>query len=216
MEAAVVSLQGDELFWYQWEEQEGEISCWSELKYSLLRRFRPHNQGGLVEQWLSVKQRGTAADYCREFIEKLTSLGKVPLEISLGVFLHGLKEYISCEVRLMDPSSLKMAMEWAEKIEEKNWAKFRYGRARENQYFGPNNLNPYPKPYPQPTNFPQNPKPVSSYNPNPNSNTNPYFLPKPKGDRGRMLSEKEMRKRRSKGLCFKCDESWSLSHVCKN
>lgn len=57
MEAAVVCLQGDALFWYQWEEQEGEVTCWRELKYSLLRRFRPHNQGGLVEQLVVCKTK---------------------------------------------------------------------------------------------------------------------------------------------------------------
>lgn len=90
----------------------------------------------------------------------------------------------------------------------------------EKPYFGPDNHNPYPKTYPQNQNIPQNPKPISSYQPShqphPNPNPNPYLLPKPKRESGRYLSEREMREKRTKGLCFKCDEPWSLSHVCRN
>ena len=34
--------------------------------------------------------------------------------------MFGLKESLSCELRLMDPTNLKIAMEWAEEIEQKD------------------------------------------------------------------------------------------------
>lgn len=85
----------------------------------LLRHFRPHNQGGLVEHWLSVRQWGGVAEYAKEFIEKLIPLGKRPRDIAKGAFINGLQEDIKCELRLMDPSTLKVAIEWAEGIEQK-------------------------------------------------------------------------------------------------
>lgn len=43
LEAAVVSMRGDALFWYQWEVQQGDIHNWKEFKNLLLRHFRPRN-----------------------------------------------------------------------------------------------------------------------------------------------------------------------------
>lgn len=60
------------------------------------------------------------------FVEKMTPLGRVPVDISLRVFMFGLKESVSSELRLMSPTNLKIAMEYAEKIEQKDWAKSYY------------------------------------------------------------------------------------------
>ena len=60
MEAAVTSMTLDALFWYHWEEQQGEISEWKELKQLLLSHFHPRNQGRLVEHWVAVRQTGRA------------------------------------------------------------------------------------------------------------------------------------------------------------
>src|SRR5688572_18612751 len=34
------------------------------------------------------------------------------------------------------------------------------------------------------------------------------------GDRVRRLSDKEWRERKTKGLCYRCDEKWSVNHKC--
>lgn len=62
-------------------------------------------------------------DYYKNFVVNITPLGRVPMEISLGVFMFGLKESVRSELTLMDPTTLKIAMELAEKIEQKDWAK---------------------------------------------------------------------------------------------
>ena len=89
------------------------------LKYLLLNNFCPHDQGSLVEQWLAVRQEGRVAEYYKEFVEKMSPLGKIPIKFPLEAFVNGLKKEIRCELRLMDPNNLKMTMEWAEKIEHK-------------------------------------------------------------------------------------------------
>ena len=40
VEAAVVALDGDTLFWFQWENRRHPIQRWEELKGLLLRQFR--------------------------------------------------------------------------------------------------------------------------------------------------------------------------------
>ena len=156
MEATVVSMRGDALFWYQWEEQEEHITLWRELKVLLLRHFRPHNQGSLVEEWLAVRQWDGVAEYAKEFIEKLIPLGRKPRDIALGAFINGLQEDIKCKLRLMDPTTLKVAIEWAEGIEQKNKAQYQLGRQKKTNRFGPSNPKPYQKFYPQ-TQHPVNP-----------------------------------------------------------
>ena len=79
-------MEGDAQFWFQWEDQDNPIIKWRDFKMLLLRRFRPHNQGSLVEQWLAVKHVHWVEDCCKTFIEKMTPLGRVPMDICLGFF----------------------------------------------------------------------------------------------------------------------------------
>lgn len=85
----------------------------------------------------SRKATWNRPEYCKEFIEKLSFLGRVPTDISLGIFINGLRGDIRSDLRLIDPPNLKIALERAEKIEEKDWAKAFYGRHRENVRYGP-------------------------------------------------------------------------------
>ena len=142
----------------------------------------------------------------------MNPLGKVPVDISLGVFMFGLEESVSSELRLMDPTNLKIAMEWAEKIEQKDWTKSYYGRTRKQNQWGPTYSTQISKPYPQTHDPPYFPKPLSSAKPNsppPKHNPDTRIKQLP-------LTDKEMREKRSRGVCFKCDERWSCNHVCRN
>ena len=108
-------MEGDAQFWFQWEDQDNPITRWRDFKMLLLRKFCPYNQGGLVEQWLAVKHEHKIEDYCKNFVEKMTPLSRILVDISLGVFMFGLKEFVSSELRLMDPTNIKIAMEWLKK-----------------------------------------------------------------------------------------------------
>lgn len=56
MVAAVLSMEGDALAWYHWEDQQEPVTRWVDLKALILKRFWLANQGGLVEQLLAVRQ----------------------------------------------------------------------------------------------------------------------------------------------------------------
>lgn len=119
VEAAVVSLEGGALFWYQWEGRLNPIRTWEEMKILLRREFRSTHNGSLHEQWMAVSQTGTVAEYRKAFIERAAPLTNIPEEFSMGHFINGLKEPIRTELRLHGPRNLQMPMNLALKIEEK-------------------------------------------------------------------------------------------------
>lgn len=98
---------------------------------------------------MAVRQLRRVADYAKEFVEKSTPLGNISRDLTLGAFINGLKEDTKCELRLMDPSSLRVAIKLAEKIHQKNKAKNHFGRQQEINRFGPYNPKTFSKLYPQ-------------------------------------------------------------------
>lgn len=165
IEAAVVSLEGDALLWYQWEDRRRPIRRWEEMKAMVLRQFRPALAGSLHEQWLAVEQKRTVIEYRRNFIEMAAPLENVPEALALGHFLNGLKPNIRAEVRLLGPRNLDHAMDLAIMAEDK----LRVGQSNEKGRGGP----PFPKS--QPNNyFPTtSTKPISSYSSPNTTTTNP-------------------------------------------
>lgn len=119
LEAAVVSLDGDALLWYQWEHGRRPIRRWEELKGMLLHQFRPTAACSLHEQWLNHSQTGDVVEYRRKFIELMAPLLGVPEEIAKGQYITGLREEIRAEVRLLGPRSLDHAMDLSIKVQEK-------------------------------------------------------------------------------------------------
>ena len=207
MEAAV-SMDKEAILWFHWENQLNPIRNWEELKSLILRYFRPLDQGSLCEQWLSVKQSGSVADYHKEFVEKVIAMGRVPEDIMLGSFVNGLNEWIKRELRLFEPTSLKKAMEWAQYLD--HMCLF------SNEPTGPPLVSPPVKtscPKQHSLTFYSKPSNTTDYtHRRPNFHTQPPQPSKPT----LKLSEKELREKRAKGLCFRCDGRWSINHVCKN
>lgn len=120
LEAAVVSMDGDALRWYQWENKQHPIRLWADLKLFILRQFRPTHTGSLYEQWLATEQTTTVAEYRRKFIEMAAPLDGIPETILMGKFVNGLKEELKAEIRVLNPMSLDQAMEMAGRVEERN------------------------------------------------------------------------------------------------
>ncbi|XP_063950102.1 uncharacterized protein LOC135152878, partial [Daucus carota subsp. sativus] len=212
LEAAIVALEGDALLWFQWENRWRPIQNWEEMKTMVRRQFRSTATGTLQEQWLAHKQTGSVGDYRRKFIELLAPLDRVPEEIAKGQFLNGLKDEVRVEVRLLGPKNLDQAMDLAMMVEDKlriggqkrdttrAWAmassKSSFSQLAPSQSFKTTN---------------------STYSTGSVSPRVPGSSGASIGGSGevRRLSDKELQLKREKGLCYRCDDKWSLGHRYK-
>ena len=87
--AAAMSLYGDALSWYQWIDSREAFGSWENLKTRLLLCFRPTQEGSLCEQFLAVPQRGSVAEYRREFKILATPLKGISEEVMESTFMNG-------------------------------------------------------------------------------------------------------------------------------
>lgn len=226
LEAVVVALEGDALRWFQWENKRRPIRRWDELREFMLRQFRPSSGGSLCEQWLATSQTTTVTEYRRKFIETAAPLERLPENIMLGQFLNGLKEDIRSEVRLLNPITLEQAMELALRVEERNktngWRKIGVGSFKGSQYSTVS--------FKQPNgggstaySLQSSPSSVRSWVTQTGDSQGSVSSPKltttqASGRAGgdmRRLTDKELQEKRSRGLCFRCDEKWAVGHRCK-
>ena len=219
MEAAVVAMEGDALRWYQWENKRNPIVSWESLKEFILLQFRPTNGGSLYEQWLATSQTTTVQDYRRKFVDMAAPLESIPEAILLGKFIHGLKEEIQTEMRVLSPLNLEQAMDLALKIEEKNKViglrkvhepgSYRsgyslYNRTPSSSSSGQTNV----------TNGKSWALGSSESQASVNTPKSSLTSVKPFGEM-RRLTEKELQEKRARGLCYRCDEKWHAGHRCR-
>ncbi|XP_052202680.1 uncharacterized protein LOC127808263 [Diospyros lotus] len=130
-----------------------------------------------------------------------------------GHFINGLKPEIRAEIKVLQPRGLDRIMTMAQCIEDKNAAMLSCNRT-----FGPARCN-FPT---HSTTIVIRPPPIQSRSPTlysrvvsqasnklsvAGSGSNVPF---------KRLSEAERKAKREKGLCFRCDEKYLVSHQCKN
>lgn len=221
LEAVVVALEGDALRWYQWENNRRPIRRWDELRTFMLKQFRPSSGGSLCEQWLATTQLTTVTEYRKKFIETAAPLARIPEDILMGQFLNGLKEEIRVEVRLLNPMSLEQAMELALRVEEKNKVKktgvgvYKSGPLSSSSFKYPSQSGSI--------GYSFQSSPTRSWVSQSGESQGSVTSPKMPGQSNqsrtggemRRLTDKELQEKRAKGLCFRCDDKWSIGHRCK-
>ncbi|KAM0057123.1 putative retrotransposon gag domain, aspartic peptidase domain superfamily [Helianthus debilis subsp. tardiflorus] len=168
---------------------EGEVVTWVELVEALKIRF-----GKLFDDPMTDLKNLKQISYVQEYHDKfdaIISRLQLPMEYALSCFMAGLEEEIQLQVRMFNPKNIQEAFCLAKLQEATNKAK--RGRVG----FKPPIL------------------------PNPSNNKQPVSFSKTVGlDSKRnvirkTLTKSEMDERRSKGLCFNCDEKYSQEHICK-
>ena len=100
---ATISLDGEVVAWFQWEEHLSLIQSWVEFKGRLLDRFRHTKDGTLSKQFLSLRQEGSVRDYLLMFELLATTLEDMPKHVQESGFINGLKSEIKANVRMMKP-----------------------------------------------------------------------------------------------------------------
>lgn len=121
LNAAIINLDGDAMYSFQFENKIRPITWWSELKSLILRHFRPVNAGSLCEEWLGLSQEGSVKEYTRKFVELLLLMEDLRIsdELMLANFKKGLEEEIKFELEILGPETLDQAMDMAVRIEAK-------------------------------------------------------------------------------------------------
>ena len=216
LRATVVAMEGRALSWYQWWARCNPEPTWDGFKLAVVRRFQPSMAQNPFELLLALKQTGTVVEFVEEFEKYVGALKAIDQEFARGIFMNGLKEEIQVKVKLYELKSLSDLIQKFIMIKEKNlvWTK--------------KGTNTFTKP----TTIPK----ASSYTKSMTVDTKPWLdkktesgtsatnlvsvqageMNKTRGGDFKCLSGAEMRDKREKGLCFRCDEPYHREHKCKN
>ncbi|GJY45837.1 putative mitochondrial protein [Tanacetum coccineum] len=206
LQVAELCLEGEALSWCCWSEGRSPFRSWEGLKRRLLNRFQQTQQGSLFEQFFTITQDGTARAYVALFEKLAGQLVGVSEQVLEATFIKGLRSDLRASVRVMHPEGLNHAMILAVTIEENKG--FDIGARGGGSYRSGGTTS----------NF-------SGYKNNTTSSTRTLLSTASTGNKGgisstgrvsqfKRLTEAELADKRSKGLCFKCDQKFGPGHIC--
>lgn len=201
---ATLHCEGEADIWVQTVQGEQPGLTWEYFVELVYHRFSKVGYENIIGQFNKLTQKGTVEEYINQFEE----LRKYVVSIDgthnenyyVDSFLSGLREEISSALYLNKPLTLKDARDKARGQENIIEVMDKRGR-NVNKHLGGTSTSKIAV-HPGKLNF----SPVKDTN-----NTN---KPLPSGVK--KLSYNEMMERRSKGLCFNCDDKFTAGHVCKN
>nr|KAJ0227961.1 hypothetical protein LSAT_V11C100028230 [Lactuca sativa] len=190
---ATFVLQGKESDWYRNLRRMKGRPTWNEFAEECKIRFGPPMSMNPLGELTQLRQTGTVEDYCASFESLLGKTTRVTPEQSMLYFCAGLINVIRYEVEFVRPITLYYAMNLARQIE------LRVVEARQPIGVGPTGN--------QISAGSQKQESVGkggagNYK---TETLNPAW---------KTLTSVEMVERRAKGLCFNCDEIFSIGHKC--
>ena len=206
--AAAVCMEGEALSWYRWSEGQNPFYSWDGFKRRLLLRFQQTQGGNLYEQFLSITQEGTAREYVAMFEKLACQVVGVAQSVLEATFIKGLKPDLRAAVRVMKPESLAHAMDLAISIEDnqqfEGMIRTGVGTYRSNTLgFSGSNRN---------SGLMPTGSSVSTARTTNQSAVRSGSVSRP--GQFKRLTAAEFSEKRSKGLCFKCDERYAPGHRC--
>lgn len=194
---ASLHLEDKAMNWFRWYEKSHPLRTWQEFSRVLLLRFGgnayedPVGQLTKLKQWSSVK---TYQEKFEELANKTTGLSE---DFFVSCFISGLKEEILAGVKMFAPRTIAQAMGLARLQEETIEALVKKNKiSQTSSKFSPH---------------------FGSSNPHFGTSAKVETITK-KPDMGtgvKKITQKEFEEKRSKGLCFGCDEKYYRGHVCK-
>ncbi|KAG8374641.1 hypothetical protein BUALT_Bualt10G0017100 [Buddleja alternifolia] len=222
---ASVHLEGKALQWHQVYMKSRltrEIPNWEDYVRALHDRFGALLYEDPMAELMNLKQTGSVKEYLDKFDELLNNV-ELSETYAISYFLAGLKSEIAIQVRMFKPKSLKEAISLSKLQEQSIYLANR--KPYSNTSYKPH--LPYQKQPPLLPTPQYKPSPPPNYSPFPNQ-PHPFQHQKPPSTQsitnnpmrntskpnGRRLSPQEMEEKRAKGLCFFCDDKYTLGHVC--
>lgn len=208
---ASIHLEGRALQWHQgYMKGRNYVNpSWEQYVVDITGRFGEPFDDPMAEL-MELKQIATVKEYHDEFDSIINRLQLSPAN-TLSCFVTGLSEELRSLVRMFNPATISQAYALA-KIQEANLSKTQAKTPIKppllttvpNNSFNKSGPSSY---FAKTQSFPHKPmntlskQPVAPFKPNPN---------------WKILSPAEMDERRSKGLCFFCDEKYEFGHRCKS
>ena len=107
---AIISLDGEALAWFQWQDGHRPILNFGELKACLLDRFRSTQEGTPCKQFLSLRKDGFVRDYLWTFKLLASALDGVSEHLQESTFINGMKPKIRAKVRMLKSIGLRDMM----------------------------------------------------------------------------------------------------------
>lgn len=177
-------------WWHATSKRLGTTShttMWITFEDELWKRFGPTNGPHFHEALSKIQQTGSLREYQREFEQLQNRVTNWSEEALVGTFLDGLNKTIPAHVRMFSPTTLQEVFNLARLSDE-------HLQAQKKTFT--------PRPYsPNLISSPSNPR---------TSFTSPQQRPNLSPDTPRQtpkrLSWEKMKRKRSLGLCFSCDE----------
>lgn len=200
---AAVHMEKDVVPWFQMISRKAPFQSWTMFTRALEREFGPSPYESPRTALFKLHQTTTFADYYTRFTVLANRSDGLSPDANHDCFLSGLKPEIQHDVIAQTPTSLSRAFALAKLFEDK--------------YF-PTPPKPLANPASKPYHFP-------SPGPNTRNQPNPPLLPTPNTKNLTQMSRPnpiknitraEIQLRRENGLCYYCDDKFSMNHKCPN
>lgn len=199
---AAVHMEKHVVPWFQMISKNQPFQSWAMFTKALEMEFGPSPYEAARPNLFKLTQQTTVADYYSSFTVLANRSEGLSPEATLDCFISGLKPDLKRDVIAQTPLSLSRAYALARLFEDK------YTPPSQLKSTNPTSTKPY--------HFPTSNTP-------PRNNPQPPLLPTPKppnlptkGHPVKNITRSEMMLRREKGLCYYCDERFSISHKCPN
>lgn len=168
-------------------------TTWEIFEEELRIRFGPTEGENFHAALSKIRQTGTLREYQKEFERLQNKVNNWSEEALVGTFLGGLNEAIASHVQMFAPTTLKDVIRLARLSDDLQ---------RQRRVFQPR-VNT------SATTF--SPRPTTGTP----SSTGQSFSRNNATQTPKKLSWEELKRKRSLGLCFSCDERYTPGHKCK-
>ncbi|XP_075088549.1 uncharacterized protein LOC142170516 [Nicotiana tabacum] len=215
--AVSCKLEGRALQWHQSYMKHRvtrDWPRWGEYVACLYARFGSELFDDPMGDLKDLRQVSSVQDYVDLFDELLTRV-ELSEEYVVSCFIRGLKPEIGLPGKMLAPRSLAKAISLARIQEQTLIVQKQVFMIPSNPSFSTKNTPRISSVNPQPSQ--SNTQIIPRFSQPSNKPSNSKTLPsKPTYRNAKRLTPAEMEERRSKGLCYNCDEKYSFGHVCKN
>jgi hypothetical protein len=212
---AYFHMEGKALQWYNWLMESGTVRSWEEFVVALKVRFAASDYDDPVGAFTKLHQTSTVDEYQSQFEVLSNRIPGLTEDFRVSSFVSGLKEEVRLMVTMLKPETLPKA----------------FGLARlQEQEINRRNRNPKNQNWPSNTSYSRLPTPIypskpihnqPSSNPSPNTFLNRNTAhPYPNNQTKKptlpikRISPSQMQERKTKGMCYYCDEKYQFGHKC--